>query len=218
VEQIEREFDLVSLVYSYQLRQDAQITFDRKDIEAIEEMLDGRVQISQAAGPTGIMRISLAARQMDLAIQPDRLEVRSLQPILSDAVATRIVELMAKGVAKAGDVQWNSIGHNYVLSLRASEGTAINHLKKVVLKNDLDTQLDCKVLGTSLGLWLEVDESRLRLRLDPSRDSLSTNRITVNANFSIPLEQAVLPEPDLTMSRLVNYGRKLDAILKGIGI
>lgn len=213
----DRDYDTVSLVYAF--REPAQVVqpLTTEVVESIEEALGGRVDLTQVITERGpAAGLSIPVHQVDLTFNPGRFEVRSRQPKFTKEVAQRMQVLVEQAVSVLGDARWFSIGHNFILTGRASEA-AVKHVADRVLKDNLAETVGGELLGASVSLWVNVEGSRLLLRIDPLRASITTRNFTVNANFSVELsDPPELPSSEESLAHLMSYCGVLDNILKAL--
>ena len=217
-----REFDIVSVVFKFDPKGRTEVALGSAEIEQIEAALDERLRVGQVLGGAGLgMNLSTRRNGIDLTLQQDRIEVRSLQSTFSPDAANLMLRLFGEVVARIEPPAWQTIGHNFIVNVR-SEGPASEHLKRELLKKSAETKFDGLghgVSGIAPWLWLQVDESTLWLRLEPHRQSSKTDRIAANANFSVNVEGVADPlEVSVIEERLLHYGGRLDAILRAIAL
>lgn len=220
------DFDLVTIVLRLDSLNAAEleeldIQFKPAEIEAIEEELDETIQVTQSIGSIGpSVNVTIPSRQMDMAIAPQRIEVRSQKPEFSKDTAEAMVRLMRIGLGKYGSPDCQSIGHNYLASRRTSDGTAIQQIQKKLMKEGLNLRSgNHRLLGGSCSLWFEVEDSILLLKTEPSRASKTTSRYQINANFSVELgDEGEIPESDGFVERLLLYCRRFETIVDGLGL
>ena len=212
-----RDFDTVSLVLLFAPTSSFSITIRPEFIEHLEEQLGAPASFTQSLD--ALLQIQIPRYQLDLTLAASRLEVRSRNPEFSEAVAHRLVQFLDLVVPEIDLGQMRSIGHNFVWSTRSTNGPAIKLVADKLLKTGLSRNISQTVLGASVGLWIEVDESTLLLRIDPRRRSGSTELYETNANFSVDVSGSEeTPDSATIVTRLVKYCRSLDGIIEGLDL
>ena len=93
---------------------------------------------------------------------------------------------------------------------------AIKHIGRKLLKPGISKKLSQEIIGGSVHLWMEVDESTLLLRFDPHRGSTTTRNFVANANFSVSIPNQEFPTESTMVDRMEKYCRRLDSILKSL--
>lgn len=214
----DREFELVSVVGVFDpMEMQDLVKLGPTEIEAIEESLGEMFQVGQVINDRGSGSDLVIRRlQIDLLIQDGRFEVRSQGPSFSSETAQKMVELFSEVVSRFGSVPWTQLGYNFILRLSSSD-TAIEKLGSQMLKDSLASTLQHEILGGAAWLWLEVQGSTLWLKLEPHRNSRTTRRVYVNANFTVELpDPSGFPGSAIIKDKLLSYRDELDSILKAL--
>jgi len=218
-EQRPPEFQLASVVATFDPRRlERNVVLGTSDIEAIEQTLGQTIRTGRATSERGGGAVfAIQRQQIDVLVIDDRFEVRSLQPTFNDEVAHNMASLFTSVIERIDSVPWLSMGYNFII-LVDSEETAIAKINDRILRDDLSRTLGQhvqRVLGGGAWLWLEVEDATLWLRLEPHRNSRTTTRISVNANFEVQLPSASdFPSQRADMARsFLNYWQQLKSIL-----
>lgn len=214
----DRVFDTVSLVFTYTVPPGVVLEVNPMEIEEIEKTLGGRGELTQGLtenGPT--TRLSLPMHQFELMLSPARLEVRSHHQTFSDDVATRVDVLLGQAANAIKSAHWNSIGYNFVATLESSRPAGA-HIGKTLFKNGLLRGMGANIVGGTATITMDVEGSRLLLSIEPVRRSLTTNRFTINANFSESIESDNVPSVENSIDVLRNYCVTFDQVLHGLKI
>lgn len=212
----ERDYDTVSLVYTFTQEADQIEFLNLEDVEGIEDDLGGTGQLIQGLGERGpTTQLVIPTMQVDVNVSSGRFEVRSRGSKFTEETSTRMGRLLDRTITKLVDVRWESLGYNFILSGQ-SEEVAIKHLETNIFKEKLRETLGHNLLGGSGSLWIDVGDSRLLLRVDPVRRSPTSHRYTVNANFSVTLPDNNLPSSEQSIDQLQKYCVELDKILQAL--
>ena len=219
VRQFETIFDTVSVVVLFEPKDRTRfgIDLDQKAIEELEDALDGTLRVTQ--GVDGLLAISIPRHNLELTVAINRIEVRSLNPEFSDAVGERMIRLLRSIFEKLEISSLRSIGHNFVITLSKEKGSSAKLIESRLIKTGLGKKTHYEVLGAAASLWLKVEESTLLLKFEPHRNSMTSNRYSANANFSVDFsDETELPDANVTVDLMVKYCRRLQTILKDLGI
>lgn len=212
------QFDLVSVVATFDASTATPVGLDGADIEAMEDVLDASLVVGQVVGSAGVgSSIAVPRRQLDITIQQDRFEVRSRNPDLSDVVARQMLDLFDAVVPRMGDHDWRSIGYNFITTVQ-TEGPASLKIKNAVLRNDFENAVPYPVVGAAAWLWMEAENSTLWLRLEPLRSSPTTARVPANANFRVELSEGTLTPARDIQANILRYAGAFGRILAGMGL
>ena len=213
---VDREFQLISVVGvldSAKMGQRANI--DQVAIESIEAEMGQTIRVGQLASNMGNgFALEIQRQRLDILVVGERMEVRSQEGSFSPEIANDMARFLDLTVAKFGTLPWLQVGFNFILPLRSS-ARAIGNIAQVFLKEDLGTTLGYPITGAATWLWLEIEEGTLWLKLQPLRDSVTTNTIIANANVTITFDQQPdFPGSNEVSRRLWHYWGQLDTVLR----
>lgn len=214
-----REFQLASVVGTFDPGQlERNIVLGDREIEDIERELNETIRVSRGVSERGASSIlAIQRHQSDFVISDARFEVRSSQTGFTLGVAEHMAELWNSVISRAGTVPWTMMGYNFIVRVESTE-QAVEKLKDSFFQDDLADTLGHDVLGGTASIWLEMEgNSTLFMKLEPYRNSRTTNRIVVNANFDVPLTSAEdFPSREVMAQRFWDYWGQLDSTLRSI--
>ena len=192
-------------------------------IDQVEAAMSATVRMAQFAGERGRgTLLNVAGDQLDVLFYADRIEVRSLTPHFDSDVATRMLAFFEVGLrvgpTDRQTIAWRTIGYNYISTI-SRDWLVAQQLKTRILADDLEARMDGEVLGLACGLWLQIDsDTTLWLRLEPHRESRTSTRLHINANFSRTIGDEGLPDSNELVTHLVSLRESLENVLDQIDL
>lgn len=216
-----REIDIVSAVGIFDPETASAFDLTATHLQGIEKSFGDSLQIGQMMTPRGLANVvSIPRNRVDILIEPTRLELRQQYPGTAiDEVAPVMAKLNSAVFevlnVDPGEINWLRTGYNFNLTVLANQ-PAIEKLSEGLFDSSFTDILEYPLKGASIGVWLQVQDSVLSLKLEPYRSDTSEHKIAVIANF---LEEGRSAPPSEGLeTKLPGYLKELNDLLDRMGI